>query len=253
MQPARARALAPQALLRRRHEDAGVGRAGRRVDGAHSVGVVLHVLEHLAALAAVGAAVLGHPVGVAAAKAQDAVQPGVVRRILLWGATGSGLSSCWKQRDHAQHLHCHALTAAVHARYQLQAATTTLGVRTAWARSQNMTPAQDPCRLADVRQLSYASLYCAGLWSAEQAARSALCSAEIGIRLCWPAITLPVNKRKMCWVLTSCPACSQTPPAPLASPDPPPQLAAAPRSMSCAMPSRQSQPCCGLSVCTMQV
>ena len=29
-----------------------------------------------------------------------------------------------------------------------------------------MTPAQDPCRLAEVRQLSYASLYCAGLWIA---------------------------------------------------------------------------------------
>ena len=35
--------------------------------------------------------------------------------------------------------------------------------RTSWVMSQNMTPAQLPPRLADSKQLSYASLYCPAL------------------------------------------------------------------------------------------
>lgn len=74
-------ALAAQALLGRRHIDAGgqVAVEAARVELRHGRGEVLHVLEHLAARPRA----VGQPVGVAAAEAQDAIQPGVRRRILL--------------------------------------------------------------------------------------------------------------------------------------------------------------------------
>ncbi len=91
----RGRALAAEAHLRRRHKHAGVGAAGRRVDGRHLLREAGRQREHLRAQASVRFRVTSVMAG--ASVASDAT--GLTYRVGISMAGGLSRSSCWGWQD----------------------------------------------------------------------------------------------------------------------------------------------------------